>query len=120
MPKMLGRDLTLQQQLNLWGLSQHPGFEVLVMLMDEACRESAADPIRLDLMADKYDEKLVKLTLIARATNDFCASVRSTVLTHINAAAEQKKQDELEQKMDNEVEKLQSTIRLISTQDNEE
>jgi hypothetical protein len=118
--KMLCRDLTLQQQLNLWGLSQHPGFEVLVMLMDEAVREASADPIRLDPMAERYAEKLSTLTLIARATNDFCASVRNAVLTHINAAAERQKQDELEQKAEDQVEKLQSTIRLLSEHDNEE
>lgn len=120
MAKMLCRDLTLQQQLNLWGLSQHPGFEVLTMLMDEAVRESSADPIRLNPMEDKYEEKLAKLALLARATNDFCASVRNAVLTHINAAAERKKEDELEQKAEEQVEKLQSTIRLLSENDNEE
>ena len=119
--KMLCRDLTLQQQLNLWGLSQHPGFEVLVMLMDEAVREASADPIRLDpVKTQNYHEVLERLTLTARATNDFCASVRNAVLTHINAAAERKKEDELEQKAEEQVEKLQSTIRLLSENDNEE
>jgi hypothetical protein len=120
MAKMLLREMSYQEQMNLWGLTKHPGFDVLVALMDEAVRDTAADPIRLDPMADKYEEKLAKLALIARATNDFCMSVRNAVNTHIVAAAAKQKQEEQEAKMDEEAEKLQSTIRLLDTQDNEE
>ena len=120
MAKMLCRELTFQQQMNLWGLTKHPGFEVLVMLMDEAVRDSAADPIRLDPMSDKYEEKLAKLALIARSTNDFCASVRNAVLTHITAAEAQKRQDEEDAQLDADADRVLSTVRVLAKQDNEE
>ena len=121
MSKMLLREMTYQEQMNLWGLTKHPGFDVLVALMDEAVRDTAADPIRLDpIKTENYEDKLAKLALIARATNDFCMSIRNAVNTHINAAAAKQKQDEEEAKMDEEAERITSTIRLLSRKDNEQ
>lgn len=120
MAKMLLREMTYQEQMNLWGLTKHPGFDVLVALMDEAVRDTAADPIRLDPMQPGYGDKLEKLALIARATNDFCMSVRNAVNTHINAAAAKMKEDELEAKMEEDADRITSTIRILSKQDNTE
>lgn len=120
MAKMLLRDMTYLEQMNLWGLTKHPGFDVLVSLMDEAVRDSAADPIRLDPMSEHYEDKLAKLTLTARAVNDFCMSLRNAVNTHVNAAAAKQKQDEIDSQMEEDADRITSTIRILSKQDNKE
>jgi hypothetical protein len=113
--------MTEQEQLNLWAMTKHPGFDVFVALMDDAVRESAADPIRLDPVGtENYREVLERLTLTARATNDFCMSLRSAVMAHVNAAAQKQMEDEEEAKLDEETDKVQSTIRLLDLQDNEQ
>ena len=121
MAKMLLREMSYQEQMNLWGLTKHPGFDVLVSLMDAAVRDFAADPIRLDpITTEDYEGKLAKLTLTARAVNDFCMTLRNAVNTHITAAAVRMKQDEEEAKMDEDAERITSTIRLLSKKDNTE
>jgi hypothetical protein len=110
-----------QEQLNLWAMTKHPGFDVLVALMDDAVRESAADPIRLDpVKTENYPMVLERLALTARATNDFCMSLRNAVMAHVNAAAAKQKEDEEEAKLDEETDKIQSTIRLLTLHDNEQ
>lgn len=96
MAKMLVRDLTNAEQMALARLSQSPDFQVFVKIMDEACRLVAAEPIKLDPIDDKYEIKLAKLTLIARATNDFCASIRATVLTHVEAYMQREQEAQIE------------------------
>lgn len=119
MAKMLLRDLTLQEQLALASLAQHPGFEILTRLMDEACRLKAAEVIRLDPSKADYKTQLEQLALMARATNEFCASIRASVLTHVEAAVVKQHQADAAQVMAEEEERVLTTVRRLAQQDNQ-
>jgi hypothetical protein len=47
-------------------------------------------------------------------------SLRNAVMAHVNAAAAKQKEDEEEAKLDEETDKIQSTIRLLTLHDNEQ
>jgi hypothetical protein len=117
MSKMLCRDLTFAEQMALASLTQHRGFEVLTKIFDEACVEANQAPIKLDPMIEKYDQKLKMLTLVARLTNDFCASVRNTVTVHISAAVAQQNELEQAELMETEAEDVLNTLRRVQSEE---
>jgi len=116
---MLCRDLTFAEQSILANLAQHPGFEILTRLMDECCIQSAREPIKLDPTAEDYTTKLMKLTLIARAMNEFCATLRKSVNAHIEAAVLQANQDEVDAQMEAEAEQVINTVRRLQNSNKE-
>ena len=117
MAKMLLRELTFVEQMALASLTQHRGFEVLTKIFDEACVEANQAPIKLDPLDDEYDKKLKILTLVARVTNDFCASVRNTVHVHVSAAVTEQNRLEQEELMESEAEEVLSTLRRVQSEE---
>jgi hypothetical protein len=116
---MLCRDLTFAEQSVLANLAQHPGFNVLTRLMDDCCVQSAAEPIKLDPADPDYLPKLQKMTLVARAMNEFCATLRKAVNAHIEAAVLQANQDAVDAQMEAEAEQVINTVRRLQNTNKE-
>ena len=86
MAKMLCRDcLTLEERVYLANLSTHPGFAVMIKLMEDACSQATKKTIALDPEDPNYDSKLKVRHLEARIMNDFAASVIASCRTHVEA-----------------------------------
>ena len=120
MAKMLCRDLTFTEQMALANLAQHPGFDVLVKILDDTCRQAAAEPVKVDPLDKDYAHKVTELTRSARMVNDFCASVRASVNTHISAAVMKQNEDQLQAQMEQDAERVLTTVRRLAQKDNTE
>lgn len=104
---MLLRDsLSEYEQVALAQLKHHPGYVVLVKLMEEACTLANAEPIKLDPDDDKYDDKLKNRTLYARSINDFCSSVLKSVEIHIETIRQKTADDQEEARIEEEADRL--------------
>lgn len=83
MAKVLGDKLDIVKRSYLANMTQHQGFPVLREMMEEACQKATYEVIKLDPNKDEsdasYNAKLARLQLVARATNDFCASVLMSI-----------------------------------------
>jgi len=112
--EFLCRDLSIAEQMALANLAQHPGFDVLTKLMDEACIKSREKIVMLDPTEDKFQEKLVSLQNMARAINQFVSTLRKSVLTHINAAILQQNESEIEEMTNAQAEEVLNTVRRLS------
>ena len=95
--KMLCRDLNEVEMAYLSNLCQHPGFKVIVKMMEEACENATREVIQLDpVNTDDYEHKLAILQLTARATNSFCSSFLKSVEVHANRAFADEQEKEAE------------------------
>jgi hypothetical protein len=112
--EFLCRDLTITEQMALASLAQHPGFEILTKLMDEACIQAREKIVLLDPTEDKFQEKLISLQNMARAVNKFVSTLRKSVLTHINAAILQQNESEIEEMTNAQAEEVLNTVRRLS------
>jgi hypothetical protein len=65
-------ELTAVERVNLAGLKQHPGFDVLEKLMMSACRRATDAVIELDPTSESYERSLKALQSAARERSQFC------------------------------------------------
>jgi hypothetical protein len=74
--------LNTEEQLQLVGLTNHPGWRVLQKLMEGECQRVSREVIKSDSSNEK---DIARLQFMARATNSFCANLIKTVSYHINS-----------------------------------
>jgi len=79
-------DLSVGEKVLLANLSLHPGYKVLVKLLDAACTTATQDVIRLDPMVQEYKRKLEYLQQAARTVNKFSSLVLRSVKYHAECA----------------------------------
>lgn len=77
--------LNTQEKLYLGSLSKHPGYVVLRKLMDDACRQATELVIKLNPEDPQYDAKLKARQIVARTTNDVCATLIKSIVMHTEA-----------------------------------
>lgn len=77
--------LSFEDKMYLGGLEKHPGFPVLKKLMEDACLQATAKAISTDPEDPAYDTKLKARQLIARVTNDVCATLLKSIVMHSEA-----------------------------------
>lgn len=71
--------LSQPERAALATLSHHPGYDVLVRMMQESCKRITERLAKLDPLAQDYSEKLPLLHLQCRTVNEFCSSVLKSV-----------------------------------------
>jgi len=100
--KLLGAGLAFDERIVLAQLTLQPGWIILVRLMAEACREATEAVVKLDLTAERYQERLAGLQTTARAMNKFSAEVLDSVKVHkdqaVRAAQEKENPDAVVEK----------------------
>lgn len=79
---LLLEELTEVEQLNLAGLTQHPGYPALEKLLMAACRRATEDFTKLDPSADGYEKKLVYHQWKAKERSEFSMLVLKSILYH--------------------------------------
>lgn len=82
------------KRVNLASLVLQPGWQVLIEMMEFACKEATGRVIKLDVEVDGYSKKLAALQQMAQCTNRFCARVLSSVDYHVNLAVYQQSQED--------------------------
>lgn len=83
MSTMLGREMDELERAQLINMTFHPGYQILIHMMNQACELATAAVIKLDpIVTEDFDRKLSSLQNIARATNDFCASLIKSIEAH--------------------------------------
>lgn len=87
--KLLGENLTFEEQVALAQLTGQPGWAILVRLMAEACRNATEAVIKLDPITARYNEVLAGLQTTARAMNKFSTEVLDSVKVHNRRAMEE-------------------------------
>lgn len=87
--KLLGENLTFEEQIILAQLTSQPGWNILVRMMAEACRNATEAVIKLDPQAERYNEKLAGLQTTARAMNKFSTEVLDSIKVHNRRALEE-------------------------------
>ena len=84
--ELLGAQLSLEERIALAQLSNQPGWQILVRLLAEACRNATEAVIKLDPTTERYPEKVVALQTTARDMNKFSAAVLDSVKVHQRVA----------------------------------
>ena len=79
-------ELTAPQRSALASLSHHPGFDVLVLIMNRSCDVINTRLVKLDPQDPEYEKKLSRLHLQSRAVNEFCANVLKSIQFHERVA----------------------------------
>lgn len=93
-------ELSLEEKIYIGSLSKHPGFVVLKKLMDSACDQATKLVIKLDPEDPAYDTKLKARQLVARVTNDVCATMLKSIVMHTNAGAVEEQAEELKKALE--------------------
>jgi hypothetical protein len=83
---LLFDELTPQQRSALANLSHHPGYEVLVMIMNKSCEVINTRLVKLDPQDPEYEKKLSRLHLQSRTANEFCSSILKSIEFHERVA----------------------------------
>ena len=91
--EFLGESLTQTERLYLESLTHHDGYPVLVKLMNEACRISTQDVMKLDPEEDKYDSKLRARSQRARNIAEFSTAILKSIAGNIEVANEFKEKN---------------------------
>lgn len=79
---LLFDELTMPQRTALANLVHHPGFEVLVMIMNKSCDVINSRLVKLDPQDSEYEKQLSRLHLQSRTVNEFCSSVLKSIQFH--------------------------------------
>lgn len=96
-PKPLLMDkLTIVQEVMLGQTSLSPGYQILIMIMEEACRLATESTIKTDPEDPNYKQILESRQQYARAVNKFSSLVLNSVEWHINRAAAEQAEEEIE------------------------
>ena len=77
-------------------VSLMPGFDIIKRIMDLAVRAENDKIIQINPLDPGYDEKVRNQTLMARASNSFCSTVRMAILANLAAAEQQEAKAQLE------------------------
>ena len=77
--------LTFDERIYLGSLSKHPGFIILKKLFEDACNQAVQSVIKLSPEDPEYDRKLRARQLVARTTNDVCATLLKSIMMHSEA-----------------------------------
>jgi hypothetical protein len=80
--KLLGANLSFEEKILLAQLTTAPGWQILVRIMAEACRDATESVVKLDPTAERYNEKLVAMQTMTRAIHKFSADVLDSVKVH--------------------------------------
>ena len=97
--KILGENLTLEEQVALAQLTTAPGWKILVKLMADACREATETVMKLNPTVERYPEQLIGLQTTARAMHKFSTDVLDSVRVHQRVAVQKVKEQESPQKI---------------------
>lgn len=92
--------LSFEDKTYLRALSKHPGYVILRKLMEDACRQATEAVIKLNPESENYSNVLKSRQIVARTTNDFCATLVKSIVMHTEAA-------ETEEKVNKEQEDLE-------------
>lgn len=92
--ELLGKNLTFEERISLAQLVNQPGWNILVRVMAEACRNATEIVIKLDPATDRYPEKVAALQMTARAMNKFSAEVLDSVKAHQRVAVKEAQRKE--------------------------
>jgi hypothetical protein len=79
---LLFDELTMPQRTALAGLAHHPGFEVLVSIMNRSCDIINSRLVKLDPEDPEYEKKLSRLHLQSRTVNEFCSNILKSIQFH--------------------------------------
>ena len=79
---LLYDELTPLQRSVLANLARHPGFEVLVMIMNKSCELINSRLVKLDPQDPEYEKKLSRLHLQSRSVNEFCSKILKSIQIH--------------------------------------
>jgi hypothetical protein len=83
---LLFDEITSQQRLAIANLARHPGYEVLVLIMNKSCEMINARLVKLNPEDPEYEKKLSRLHLQSRTVNEFCSSVLKSIQFHERVA----------------------------------
>lgn len=97
--KMLCWDMNEVDRAYLSNLCQHPGWKVVVKMMEMACENATKEVIMLDPLADGAEKKLQITQLKARVTHEFCLSFLKSVEIHVDRVHQEAKEEEEEAEM---------------------
>lgn len=92
------KKLTVMDQVNLAQLTQHPGWLVLVNMMDSACKTATRDVIGIDPEEKGYQQTLMARQTRARNIKEFNDLVLLSVRWHMQASGTQAKSQTQEPK----------------------
>jgi hypothetical protein len=92
--ELLGATLSYEERIAVAQLSQQPGWQILVRMIAEACRNATEAVIRLDPQTERYQDKVVALQTTARAMNKFSAAVLDSVKVHQRTAVREAQRKE--------------------------
>lgn len=87
--KLFGQSLSYEERIFLAQLTTQPGWQILVKLMAEACRDATEEVIRLSPTVERYSEVLTALQTTARAMNKFSNEVLGSIKVHTDVAIRQ-------------------------------
>jgi len=74
--------LGLQEKLDLGRMAEHPGFAVQKKLFDDACQQAVRAVIKLNPEEKDFESTLKMRQLVARITNDVCATLLKSIAMH--------------------------------------
>lgn len=99
MPKdlipLLQDEMSLPERAMLANLVHHPGFQVLVKLLDSSLERATQNVLSVDPESEDYERILLARQRQARAMHDFVGSLRRTIIYHTELGAIQ--QSEMDQ-----------------------
>lgn len=91
---LLYDELTMQEKVMLASIVAHPGWVVVVKLMDAACTDATKQVIKLNPTTPGYDKSLKTLHQMAQAINRFSAQLLTSIDFHTQRGEAQLREDE--------------------------
>lgn len=98
--------LGLQEKLDLGRMAEHPGFAVQKKLFDDACQQAVRAVIKLNPEDPNFESILKMRQLVARVTNDVCATLLKSIAMHSESAKVEVSIKELENSLESEDERV--------------
>ncbi|VVB52049.1 Uncharacterised protein [uncultured archaeon] len=88
------KTLTVDERVELAQLTNQPGWNILVRLLSESCRNATEACIRLDPVEEGYERKVAALQAHARTLNKFSNDLIQSVKAHRKIAMDRLKEQE--------------------------
>jgi len=98
--------LGLQEKLDLGRMAEHPGFAVQKKLFDDACQQAVRAVIKLNPEEKDFENILKTRQLVARITNDVCATLLKSIVMHSESGKVEVAVKELETSLESEPERV--------------
>lgn len=113
MKQLLCEDLPFDERMHLASFNMTPAYQIVKRMMNDACSKATAEVIKLDPLTEQYENKLKCLQLVARATNDFSATLLKSIEVHAQAAFQMEQEDK-------ELEEFESKKKLVAQYRNQQ